>query len=371
MVTTAVQKAVRRRSPARPAPLSAPSEPLEQLRRQIAAIRVRSAAARQAAMGSIPDNAPLVPVFEVPLTNYEALVGDRDVEKREERIRAVLNERGNLRVLGAVAGPSLANSLAQLATSHPNFRAAVDYLLGEEALARRSGGALTGLRLLLTGGPGVGKTDFCLRLGELLGVPVQVISMSSAQAAASLGGSETYWSNSKPGLVFESIVQGSIANPLFMLDECEKAAKNWGDPLGALYQLAEPHTAARFCDKSVPWLPIDASRVNWVLTANHPEQLHEALRSRFVEIPVGAPSEASLRSLCQKLYANLLAEFQLIERFPERLSREYEDILIRGNVRDAKRLLRAALAQALRFDLPEVVISPTQEDDRPGRIGFV
>lgn len=371
MVTTTVQKAVRRRPPTRPTPISTPSEPLEQLRRQIAAIRVRSAAARQAAKGSIPDNVPLVPVFEVPLTNYEALVGDRDVEKREERIRAVLNERGNLRVLGAVAGPSLAASLAQLAITHPNFQAAVDYILGEEALARRSGGALTGLRLLLTGGPGVGKTDFCLRLGELLGVPVQVISMSSAQAAASLGGSETYWSNSKPGLVWESLIQGSFANPVFLLDEVEKTATNWGDPLGALYQLAEPHTAARFRDKSVPWLPIDTSRVNWVLTANHPEQLHEALRSRFVEIPVGAPGEASLRGLCQKLYANLLAEFQLTERFPEHLSREYEAILIRGSVRDAKRLLRAALAQALRFDLAEVMITPTQGDDRPGRIGFM
>lgn len=375
MVITVVEKALRNRSRTRPvalqSPTPTPSEALGNLRCQIAAARVRSDAARQPALASISDTAAMVPVFETPLPNYEALSGDRDVQKREERIRAVLNERGNLRLLGAIASPSLAASLEELGRTHPNFQAAVDYILGEEALARVTDGALTGLRLLLTGGPGVGKTDFSQRLAERLGVPCQVISMSSAQASASLAGSETYWGNTKPGSVWESLVQGAVANPVFVLDEVEKTATNWGDPLGALYQLAEPHTAAKFRDKSVPWLPIDASRVNWVLTANHPEQLHEALRSRFVEIPVGAPSETSLRGLCQKLYSDLLTEFQLTERFPRRLSRKYEDMLIRGSVRDAKRLLRAAVAYALRFGLQEVVIAQPQEVDQPGRIGFV
>lgn len=351
-----------------------PSPALGGLRARIAAERVRAEAIRRmpttSERPSLPEM-PMVPIFQMPLPEAEALTSDRDVTKREERIRNLLNERGALRLLGALANQELADSLASLYQSHPNFSAATDYVLGEAALARQKGGALVGLRILLTGPAGVGKTDYALRLSRLLGLPSQVISMSNAQSSAAIGGSETYWSNTAPGLVFQGLVQGDYSNQLFSLDELEKCATTWGDPAGALYQLLEDKTASVFRDKSVPWLEVDCSRVNWIATVNHAELLHEAIRSRFTEIAVTAPPEGQQRLLVQRLYGALLAEFALADRFPIHLSQSSEDVLVATSVREAKRMLRAALAWALRNNAAEIVVPAEMTATTNQRIGFV
>jgi ATP-dependent Lon protease len=371
---TRVDKALGQRRPVGQPDDASPANPLLELRRQIAALRLRSDAAKKMP----PDESrpaisdlPMVPIFATPLAEVESLNGDRDTAKREERIRKVLAERGALRLLGAVASPELERAISALYDSHPNFLAATDYVLGELALARQKGRAVTGLRLLLAGDAGTGKTDYALTLSEILGVPSHVIGMSSAQAAAALAGSETYWSNSEPGQIWKSIVQGEYANKIIIMDELEKSAQSWGDPGGALYQALEPRTAAVFRDKCVPWMEIDASRVCWIATVNSPEHLHPAIRSRFVEVQVGAPSDASLRDLAQRLYGNLLAEFGLDARFPDRLSRDSENALIGTSVRDAKRMLRAALAAALRANADEVVVGQDRKRDLCRRIGFI
>ena len=347
--------------------------PLADLQAFIAALRITAQVAQTAGLSTATmSDLPMAAVFDPAIKPREGLSVDRDLTKRDEKIVSVLRERGALRVMGAVACPSLAQAISQLYESHANFSAAVDYVLGEEILARQQGEALSGLRLLLHGGAGEGKTDFSLSLARLLDVPAEVISLSSSQAAAYLAGSEQYWSNTQPGIVWRQLIQGNHANPIFVLDETDKVSANWGDPLGALYQLLEPRSASIFCDKSIPWLPIDASRCNWIATANDPESLHPAIRSRFVEVEVSSPSEDALRNLLQKLYSDLLAEFSLADRFPEMLSPEQAGVLLGGSIRDAKRLLRSAVAQALRDGrgavtlMPPVPIGVSRQ-----RIGFV
>lgn len=346
---------------------------LTELQARIAALRVQSQAtqndgAKRPLFGHLPMSNVFNPLIKPP----EGLSADRDATKRDERIMTLLRERGALRVLGAVASPVLADAIGQLYDSHANFNAAVDYVLGEEVLARQQGNALCGLRLLLHGGAGVGKTDFALSLAKLLAVPGEVISLSSAQAAAALAGSEQYWSNTQPGAIWKQLIQGTHANPLFVLDELDKTTTQWGDPLGALYQLLEARTASIFCDKSVPWLPVDASRINWIATANDPEALHPAIRSRFVEIEVTSPTEGALRQLVQRLYSNLLSEFDLMDRFPKELTVVQTTALLGGSIRDAKRILRAALGQALRDNSKELTLKMgTRQNITRQRIGFL
>lgn len=346
---------------------------LSQLQARIAALRIQAQVAQSREMSAAEVSClPMASIFNAAIKVPEGLNADRDSIKRDERIMNLLRERGSLRVLGAVASPSLADAIAQLYQSHANCSQAIDYLLGEEILARQRGEALCGLRLLLTGSAGVGKTDFALTLAKILAVPAEVISLSSAQAAAYLAGSEQYWSNTQPGVVWKSLVQGTHANPIVILDEIDKTTDRWGDPLGALYQLLEPRTAAIFRDKSIPWAPIDASRVNYVATANHPDNLHPAIRSRFVEIEIASPSEAALRGLIQRLYVNLLSEFALADRFTHELPHPEVTKLLRCSVREAKRLLRAALAQALREEREEICIPvPAAQGALQQRIGFV
>lgn len=358
---------------------STPSNPdappaLPTLREHIADLRVRADAARRQAKTGIPapaGNDLMVPVFQTPVPAGDILTSDRDVQKREEKIRSVLSERGPRRLLGAMAGPALADSLSDLYRTHPNFSEAIDLVVGEERLARQRGSAMCGLRILLTGAPGIGKTEFSQALSSKLGVPMIVISMSSAQSSSALAGSETHWGNSRPGLIWEALIQGTHANPLIVLDEIEKASSNWGDPSAALYQLLEPRTASQFTDKSVPWLAVDASRVNWIATANNITPLHEAIISRFVVINAGAPPEEQLRGLIQSLYGVLLAEYGLIGQFPAHLDRQSENALLSGSIRDVKRLLRSALGLALRTGARELVIASLHPPATQRRIGFV
>jgi len=347
---------------------------LASLQAIIAAIRVRSQAIQtgRGASAASPCGLPMVRVFDPTIKPTEGLSAERDVTKREQRIVSILRERGCLRVLGAVASPTLAAAIAQLFDTHENFTKAIDYLLGEEILLRRQEGALCGVRLLLYGGAGVGKTHFALTLAKLLDLPAEVIGLSSAQAAAFLSGSEQYWSNSQPGLVWKQIIQGAYANPIVVLDEIDKVTDKWGDPLGALYQLLEGHSASIFCDKSIPWLPIDASRVNWVATANDVERLHPAIRSRFFEVEVTSPTEDALRGLLQRLYSDLLSEFSLTDRFARELTPVQFRALSGVSVRDAKRILRAAVGLALRDESKDLVLmTPPQRDVGRQRMGFI
>lgn len=369
---TRVSKALGKCSPNRAK--STEDNLLLDLRRDIAALRVKSEAAKAMPPGDSVTTVsalPMVPIFATPLPDFESLNADRDVQRRQERIRKVLAERGAMRLLGAVASEELEGAITALYESHPNFSEATTYVLGELALARQKGKAVVGVRLLLSGDAGTGKTDYSLTLSKILGVPSSVIGMSSAQASAALAGSETYWSNSEPGLIWKSLVQGHYANPLIVLDELEKASSAWGDPGGALYQVLEPRTAAAFVDKSVPWLSIDASHVSWVATVNSPERLHPAIRSRFVEVHVQAPTEDSLRAVIQRLYSDLLSEFDLGGRFPEMLGEASESSLLGVSIRDAKRMLRAAVAVALRMNADQVVVLPDKRGDQARRIGFI
>ncbi len=343
---------------------------LDALKAHLSIIRLRTQASKASVSGSSQANLQLVPVFNPDTKFKEGLSADRDVSKRSDRISEILRERGPLRVVGAAASQLLSDQIGELYNSHPNFSGAIDYVLGEERLARQSGGSICGLRLLLCGGAGVGKTDFSLSLARILDLPCEVIGLSSSQAAAFLAGSEEYWGNTQPGMVFKQIIQGTHANPLFVLDELDKVTTTWGDPLGALYQLLEPRSSAIFCDKSVPWLRFDASRANWVATANDVSELHPALRSRFVEIDVTAPARDALCAIVQRLYVDLLTEYSVTSRFPPRLAEAQMSAILGKSIREAKRLLRLALAQALRTNCNELSFIIASQAHVPPRIGF-
>ncbi|WP_168734293.1 AAA family ATPase [Pseudothauera nasutitermitis] len=347
------------------------SPALAALREGVRAFRLRMRVAREAeAEACTYGRERMVRVFDPTRQPGKTLSGERDIRRRQEEILALLKQRGPLRLIGAESGLALAERLSVLYDSHPNFSAATDYVLQEEILARHRGEGLCGLRLLIHGGAGLGKTDYCLRLAELLGLPVRVMGMSSAQASAGLGGSETYWGNTQPGHVWSDLIQGDYANPVFVLDEIEKSDKRAGDPLGALYQLLEERTARAFEDKSVPWLPVDTRYVIWLATANDVSGLHPAMLSRFTLIEAREATRGQREQLAQTLYQAVLDEHGLRGKLPEALDRRALERLLNGSVRDMKRVLRSAVACALRSGDGRIQV-PLAQDTGPRCIGFI
>lgn len=209
--------------------------------------------------------------------------------RREDReqLKALSNGAGLIEVRGEHHADELA---AQLHSELPWMAPATAEVW--QAMRRSVREGQPGLRLpplLLDGPPGIGKSHWARRLGQLLGMPVTVVEATGEQASFGVVGSQRGWSGACPGRLIQTVLKSVIANPLIVVDEVEKAgfatSRN-GHTFGlaeALLPLLEPMTARRW---SCPYYQVkfDMSWVNWVLTSNRLDRLPEPLLSRCTVI---------------------------------------------------------------------------------------
>ncbi|MBS0447278.1 MAG: AAA family ATPase [Proteobacteria bacterium] len=197
----------------------------------------------------------------------------------------------------------------------PNFGDVLDDVRRQLALCEDSRDALEITPLLLLGPPGVGKTHFARVLAQLLGTGMGFVSMSSLTAGWVLSGASSQWKGARPGKVFETLVDGQYANPVIVVDEIDKAGGEHAyDPLGALYSLLEHDTAESFIDEFAE-VPIDASQVIWVATANDERAIPEPILNRMNVYEVQAPDRDAARRIATKLYRSIRAEHDWGARF--------------------------------------------------------
>ncbi|WP_081577294.1 AAA family ATPase [Acidithiobacillus thiooxidans] len=202
--------------------------------------------------------------------------------------------------------------LESIQTEMPNFSAVVEEIKGYVALSRKTVQPLRIPPMLLLGPPGIGKSHFCRRLADALGVPHHWQAMDNSQGGETLAGSETFWSNTQTGLVFRAVAMGDHASPLILLDELDKAQRGGfrGDTLSVLHTLLEPETARHFKDASYP-LPIDASHVIWIATANQATGFDSVLLSRFSVHEIEPLTREQSRMIAERLLTARLRECEL------------------------------------------------------------
>ena len=197
----------------------------------------------------------------------------------------------------------------------PNFAEVLDDIKRQLALCEDSRDALEITPLLLLGPPGIGKTHFARELSVLLGTGMGFLSMSSMTAGWVLSGASSQWKGARPGKVFETLVEGQYANPVMVVDEIDKAGGEHAyDPLGALYSLLEYDTAGNFTDEFAD-VPIDASQVIWVATANDGRAIPDPIMNRMNVYEVQAPDRDAARHIATRLYRSIRAEHGWGERF--------------------------------------------------------
>ncbi|WP_425257573.1 AAA family ATPase [Rubrivivax sp. RP6-9] len=265
------------------------------------------------------------PGGRIPIARMRSLYRLHEVEKRMARLPAKEHEslRSTYeRMLEKGADrfqvkPSGLPAMEHLYDELPNFSEVLDDLKRQLALCQDSRDALEITPMLLLGPPGIGKTHFAREVAELLGTGLGFISMSSLTAGWVLSGASSQWKGARPGKVFETLVDGQYANPVMVVDEIDKArGEHAYDPLGALYSLLEHDTAGAFTDEFAE-VPIDASQVIWVATANDERSIPEPILNRMNVFEVRSPDFDAARCIALRLYQQLRSKHDWGRRFDE------------------------------------------------------
>jgi len=167
-------------------------------------------------------------------------------------------------------------------------------------------------------------------------------------------------------------VDGQYANPVIVVDEIDKASADAQyDPLGALYSLLEHDTAQSFVDEFAE-VPIDASQVIWITTANDERSIPDPLLNRMNVFEIQPPSPEAARRIAAHLYQSIRGEHDWGNRFDPEPADEILDQLASLAPREMRRALVAAFGNARLADRYNV---ETADLPRTGsgrtRIGFL
>ncbi len=315
-----------------------------------------SSTPRPATQPSAPghDLVPATPKQRIPIARMRSVYRVDEVSQRLQRLPRQdheslrttyerMLEKGPERFQ---VKPSGIPAMDRLYDELPNFHDALDDVKRQIALCQDSRDALEIMPILLLGPPGVGKTHFAREVAELLGTGMGFLSMSSLTAGWVLSGASSQWKGARPGKVFETLVDGQYANPVMVVDEIDKArGEHAYDPLGALYSLMEHETARGFVDEFAE-VPIDASQVIWVATANDERAIPEPILNRMNVYEVQAPDAEAARGIAQRLYADIRAAHDWGRRFDEMPADDVLDRFATMPPREMRRAWMAAFGNA-------------------------
>lgn len=246
---------------------------------------------------------PLTPIHVCKQTDFQKIVeAEQEAENRKQL--ETLFPLLHLKSLGKVSAAAI-SGIEHLMEEQPNMAEALGLILGE-LRARLLANAPARLPpLLLCGSPGAGKTRLISEIARLVGLPYTEIQLAGSADALKITGLSRYWRAAGCGLIARTFCDHAQANPIFILDEIDKAGNSThGNPLDAILLLLEENTAKAFRDEFVV-APINASHASFIATANSIDSLPEYLLSRFIVVEVPELSHESRIKVAASIYRQL------------------------------------------------------------------
>lgn len=272
---------------------------------------------------------------------------DEDHQYWSDRLSAMGPEREVLHLRN-----EMVRRVEQLLLTSPNLSEVTRHLLNQFALARRDANRLDLQPILLVGPPAAGKTWWAEEVAKALGLRSELIAMGAVSSSWELSGASSSWMRARPGRILRTFVETSSASPLFVLDEVDKISQGNYDPAPVLLYLLDPITATRFRDEFFD-MEFNVSRSIFVATANDSDKMDPALRSRFREFIVRAPTRDErlpvIRSIWQSVRRDrpgLRLSAKLCRDTLEFLADQFDD------ARQIRRLIEEGLGKAARRSGP-------------------
>jgi ATP-dependent Lon protease len=246
------------------------------------------------------------------------------------------------------------NLFTDLKSRFPNFSEVIDILEANAIGLLKLDLPFESSPILMLGDPGLGKTYFASEFSRLSDLPYFEINMATTTASFGLSGGNLQWSDGSVGFVANSLASSPVGNPIFLIDEIDKAfGSSRYSPLAPFYSLLERHSAAKFKDEALE-IELDASRVIWMATANYVDFIPDPILSRMRVVNIPKPNEEQMGVILNSIYATFRSSKSYGKLFDEVLKDDVIALLVNMVPREARLAIEEAGLKAIcdqRFSL--------------------
>lgn len=170
----------------------------------------------------------------------------------------------------------------------------------EYLAVKQTTNSLKGPIICLVGPPGVGKTSLASSIAKAVNRNFVKISVGGIHDEAEIRGHRKTYLGANPGRIITGMKKAKSSNPVFLIDEIDKiTADIKGDPASALLEILDPSQNKNFSDNFIEE-DYDLSNVMFVATANHVENIPEALKDRLEIVELSGYTELEKIDIAKK-----------------------------------------------------------------------